>query len=109
MTSPATQTSLSTHVLDAARGKPAADLEVVLSRMNEQVATAHTDDDGRIRWDVPLNPGDYQLHFATGAWFASADRETFYPAVDVHVTIGAGHTHVALLLSPFAYTTYRGS
>ena len=109
MTSPAARTSLSTHVLDATRGKPAADLQVVLSRMNEQVAATHTDDDGRIRWDVPLDPGDYLLHFATGAWFASADRETFYPAVDLHVTIGAGHTHVALLLSPFAYTTYKGS
>ena len=109
MTSPSAQTSLSTHVLDAVRGKPAADLEVVLSRMNEQVAAAHTDSDGRIRWDVQLHPGDYLLHFATGVWFASADRETFYPAVDLHVTIGAGHTHVALLLSPFAYTTYKGS
>jgi|APAra7269097451_1048561.scaffolds.fasta_scaffold00254_19 5-hydroxyisourate hydrolase len=109
MTSPAAQTSLSTHVLDAARGEPATDLEVVLSRMTEQVAAAHTDNDGRIHWDAPLHPGDYLLHFATGAWFASADRETFYPAVDVHVTIGAGHTHVALLLSPFAYTTYKGS
>lgn len=109
MTSPTAQTSLSTHVLDAARGKPAADLEVVLSRMNEQVAAAHTDSDGRIRWDAPLDAGDYRLHFATGVWFASAGRETFYPAVDLHVTIGAGHTHVALLLSPFAYTTYKGS
>ncbi len=109
MTSPATRTSLSTHVLDAARGKPAADLQVVLSRMKEQVAAAQTDSDGRIRWDVPLDPGDYLLHFATGAWFASTDRETFYPAVELHVTIGAGHTHVALLLSPFAYTTYKGS
>ena len=77
MTSPTAQTSLSTHVLDAARGKPAADLEVVLSRMNEQVAAAHTDSDGRIRWDAPLDAGDYRLHFATGAWFASAGRETF--------------------------------
>lgn len=109
MTSPAPQTTLSTHVLDAARGKPAADLQVVLSRMNEELATAHTDDDGRIRWDVPLDPGDYLLHFATGAWFASTDREAFYPAVELHVRIGAGHTHVALLLSPFAYTTYKGS
>jgi 5-hydroxyisourate hydrolase len=109
MTSAAAPTSLSTHVLDAARGKPAVDLQVVLSRMNDQMATARTDGDGRIRWAVPLDPGDYLLHFATGAWFASTDRETFYPAVELHVTLGAGHTHVALLLSPFAYTTYRGS
>ncbi|MUL75488.1 hydroxyisourate hydrolase [Mycolicibacterium sp. CBMA 226] len=109
MTSPSAQTSLSTHVLDAARGKPAADLQVVLSRMNEPVAAAHTDSDGRISWAVALDPGDYLLHFATGAWFASTDREAFYPTVELHVTIGAGHTHVALLLSPFAYTTYRGS
>ncbi|BBX87408.1 hydroxyisourate hydrolase [Mycolicibacterium aubagnense] len=102
-------TSLSTHVLDAARGEPAADLAVVVSRSNEQVAAAHTDSDGRIRWNVTLSPGDYRLHFATGAWFASTGRESFYPTVELHVTIGAGHTHVALLLSPFAYTTYRGS
>jgi 5-hydroxyisourate hydrolase len=58
-----------------------------------------------------LDPGDYRVVFATGAYFADRGQETFYPRVTVSFTVAAGqsHYHVPLLLSPYAYTTYRGS
>jgi len=117
-------TTASTHVLDAARGLPAAGLSVTLARPASEgesvhpagppasgtvVAEATTDADGRIAWGEVPGPGTYVLTFATGEWFAAQGRETFFPTVTLDVTLGAVHTHVALLLSPFAYTTYRGS
>ncbi|ALX03296.1 MULTISPECIES: hydroxyisourate hydrolase [Aeromicrobium] len=100
-------TTLSTHVLDAALGRPAAGLVVSL----DDSVTATTDADGRIRFDDPVDLGVHELVFATGPWFADQDRSTFYPVVRVAFEAGTGqeHHHVALLLSPFAYTTYRGS
>ena len=72
-----------------------------------------TDEDGRIGdWqsDGELPPGDYWLQFDTGAWFAGRGEATFYPKVEVCFSIdGASHYHVPLLLSPFGYSTYRGS
>lgn len=112
-------TTCSTHVLDAARGLPAAGIEVTLATVDgATLATATTDDDGRIRWDEPLRtagldadltPSAYRLSFATGDWFAAEDRDTFFPRVELTVALAGPHAHVALLLSPFAYTTYRGS
>lgn len=103
-------TTLSTHALDAARGVPAAELGVALTRADgELLASAGTDADGRISWDLTLDPGHYILRFATGDWFADAGQETFFPIVTVSATLDAGHHHVALLLSPFSYTTYKGS
>jgi 5-hydroxyisourate hydrolase len=110
--------SVSTHVLDAVRGAPAVGVAVLLQGplgSEEDPATrssAETDGDGRIadfgRQEMPA--GTYRLTFATGAWFATQDRETFYPEVVVTFTYpGAGHVHVPILLSPFSYTTYRGS
>lgn len=93
----------STHVLDAARGLPAAGLTVTLGDRREE-----TDDDGRISWGE-ITPGRHVLTFAVGDWFAAQDRETFFGQVALDVVLGPDHTHVALLLSPFAYTTYRGS
>jgi 5-hydroxyisourate hydrolase len=101
-------TTCSTHVLDAALGVPASGLEVTLTGAGTDLA-ATTDDDGRISWPGELDPGTYVLRFATGTWFAAADRETFYPEVQLMVQLGGSHTHVALLLSPFSYTTYKGS
>ncbi|MBL0888373.1 hydroxyisourate hydrolase [Myceligenerans indicum] len=100
-------TTASTHVLDAARGLPAAGLAVTLTGPVTRHAT--TDADGRIAWGELPGPGAYVLELATGDWFASQDRETFYPRIVLEVALGAPHTHVAVLLSPFAYTTYRGS
>jgi 5-hydroxyisourate hydrolase len=101
-------TTCSTHVLDAALGVPAAGLAVTLTGHDTEL-TATTDDDGRISWPGELALGTYELTFATGAWFAGADRETFYPEVHLVVDLSGPHTHVALLLSPFSYTTYKGS
>ncbi|WP_454858700.1 hydroxyisourate hydrolase [Promicromonospora soli] len=93
----------STHVLDAARGLPAAGLAVTLGDRQ-----AVTDADGRISWGE-VTPGRHVLTFAVGDWFGAQDRETFFGQVVLDVVLGPDHTHVALLLSPFAYTTYRGS
>jgi 5-hydroxyisourate hydrolase len=107
----------STHVLDAARGLPAAGLAVTLERVSTSSASgpsstaerqAVTDGDGRISWGE-VTPGRHVLTFAAGDWFAAQDRETFFGQVVLDVVLGPDHTHVALLLSPFAYTTYRGS
>lgn len=103
-------TSISTHVLDAARGRPAADLGVTLSLPDGTTRELTTDEDGRARVEDGLTAGPHTFRFATGPWFAAQQRDTFYPEVTVSFAVTAGeHHHVALLLSPFAYTTYRGS
>ncbi len=102
----------STHVLDAALGRPATGVFVTLSDAEgNQIGAATTDVGGRARFDPNLGPGIYELTFATGQWFEEQDRETWYPVVTLPFTVAESesHYHVALLLSPFAYTTYRGS
>lgn len=102
--------SLSTHVLDAAAGRPAEGLAVRLETRAADgswspVATGRTDADGRIRdWPDP-RAGVHRLVFDT------AELSAFFPEVTVvfRITDPAGHHHVPLLLSPFAYSTYRGS
>ncbi|MBG0829409.1 hydroxyisourate hydrolase [Planomonospora sp. ID67723] len=114
--------SLSTHVLDAALGRPAAGVAVRLESGpgngaangagNEWavVAEGHTDADGRLSGWSP-GAGVHRLVFGTGAYFAARGVEAFYPEVSITFTIGDPdeHYHVPLLLSPFAYSTYRGS
>jgi 5-hydroxyisourate hydrolase len=108
---------ITTHVLDAVAGIPAAGVALTLTRRGpageESVASGVTDADGRNRELGPqrLEPGTYRLVFATGAYFAARGTETFYPevTVDFRVEEGRDHYHVPVLLSPFAYTTYRGS
>ncbi|MCD9196837.1 hydroxyisourate hydrolase [Aeromicrobium wangtongii] len=103
-------TTLSTHVLDAAEGRPAAGLDVVLTAGDGTfLAAATTDADGRVAWSADLDPGSHTLTFATGEWFGAADRTTFFPVVTLPVALDGDHAHVALLLSPFSYTAYRGS
>ncbi|MCZ4500237.1 MAG: Transthyretin [Marmoricola sp.] len=103
-------TTLSTHVLDAVRGVPASGLDVALATAEgTPIETATTDADGRIGWSTDLGPGAYGLRFDTGTWFAAAQRDTFFPVVLLAVEITGHHAHVALLLSPFSYTTYKGS
>lgn len=101
--------SLSTHVLDATTGRPASDMPVRLERTDGSlVAEARTDADGRVaKLATGLDAGDYRLVFETGGYFP----DTFYPQVVVtfSVTGPEQHYHVPLLLSPFAYSTYRGS
>jgi len=102
--------TVTTHVLDAALGRPAAGVGVRLERADGAVVgEGRTDDDGRLGDLGEPAAGEHRLVFATGEWFAGQDRETFYPEVVVTFTLGAGHHHVPLLLSPFAYSTYRGS
>lgn len=102
----------STHVLDAAMGRPASGVVALLTAADgARLAAETTDADGRARFDVDLEPGDYELVFATGDWFADQGRSTFFPAVRLSFAVAEGepHYHVALLLSPYSYTTYRGS
>ncbi|MCW2853795.1 MAG: Transthyretin [Nocardioides sp.] len=104
-------TTCSTHVLDAALGCPAAGLRVHLGGPEGGIiATRTTDADGRIRFDVDLVPGVHTLSFETGEWFTAAGRATLYPIVGLTFDAEADeHYHLALLLSPYSYTTYRGS
>ncbi len=110
---------LSTHVLDTATGKPAAKVGVVLHRQQGEgwveVSKGETDTQGRVRDLQPggrgLPAGTYRLVFETGAYFKSAGVATFFPRVEIiFTTTNAGeHYHIPLLLSPFGYSTYRGS
>lgn len=104
--------SLSTHVLDTAAGRPAEGVDVVLVDAAGDTTTATTDRDGRATLTAgPLEVGAYELVFATEEYFALTGTSTFYPQVTVAFTVTdrAAHHHVPLLVSPFAYTTYRGS
>ena len=102
--------TLSTHVLDTSTGEPAADMTVHLSRSTgegwESVATMTTDDDGRAGGTGELDAGTYRLGFETGEY-----GNEFYPFVHVVFSVdeSRGHYHVPLLLSPYGYSTYRGS
>lgn len=115
--------SLSTHVLDAGLGRPAEGVPIRLTRSSNEVAapatvlfSAVTDSDGRHRHqdagkDVPFAAGIYELTFDTAAYFAASGQTGFYPKVTVTFEIidVTAHHHVPLLLSPFAFSTYRGS
>lgn len=104
--------SLSTHVLDTASGRPAAGLRITLESADGSVlAEGLTDDDGRIGdLAADLAAEDHVLRFDTGAWFAAQGAAAFYPEVVVTFAVGHDeHYHVPLLLSPFGYSTYRGS
>ena len=105
--------SLSTHVLDAVSGTPAVGVAVTLTDSASNVlTTAVTDGDGRVK-DLAdfLSPGTYRLAFDTAGYFAVVGVPAFYPEVVIafEVTDPAAHYHVPLLLSPYAYSTYRGS
>jgi 5-hydroxyisourate hydrolase len=106
--------SLSTHVLDAALGVPAAGVAVSLEDSEgTTLGTGITDEDGRASDLVaqPLAAGAYRLRFATGAYHAATGQDGFYPEVIVTFTVTPDrpHHHVPLLLAPYAYSTYRGS
>ncbi|AKU18457.1 hydroxyisourate hydrolase [Luteipulveratus mongoliensis] len=107
--------SLSTHVLDAVGGSPAVGVQVSLYAQHESgwqtTGSGTTDGDGRVASLADgLASGTYRLVFATGDYFARAGTEAFYPEVVVSFVIeDERHYHVPLLLSPFAYSTYRGS
>jgi 5-hydroxyisourate hydrolase len=94
--------SLSTHVLDTERGRPAQGVRVELHRDGELVADGTTDDDGRIAELAPgLEPGVYRLVFHPPS--------AFFRRVELEVELDEGHTHVPLLVSSYACASYRGS
>ena len=102
---------ISTHVLDTARGLPAAGVVVHLEYAGQSLGVQTTDGDGRCANLLPsavMEPGEYRLRFETGSYLGS---QGLYPMVEITVTVRPGdtHLHVPLLLSPFGYTTYRGS
>jgi 5-hydroxyisourate hydrolase len=105
--------SLSTHVLDAVSGHPATGVGVTLTdAAGTTLTTAATDDDGRIaQLGDNLPAGVYRLHFDTGSYFKATDTAAFYPEIVIafEITDPVGRYHVPVLLSPFAYSTYRGS
>jgi len=109
---------LTTHVLDTASGRPAAGLPISLERAVdggfERIGSGTTNEDGRL--ESPLvtdgwRAGVYRIRFDTGAYFAAHGTPGFYPYVEVvfEVTQPDEHHHVPLLLSPYGYSTYRGS
>ena len=111
---------ITTHVLDTARGLPAAGVAVVLDYRSDsgdwmELARGTTNADGRISDlladGAVLRPGVYRLRFATGNYFLSLGLRGFYPEVQVMVSLEdpAAHYHIPLLLSPYGYSTYRGS
>jgi len=111
---------ISTHVLDTALGKPAADLPVRLEQREAsgkwaQVSSSKTDADGRCGQLLPdgkeIPSGEYRLTFGTAQYFKSHGVEGLYPVVEItfQARDGEAHFHIPLLLSPNGYTTYRGS
>ena len=110
-------THVSTHILDLSSGAPAAGVHVTLERADATgwavQGRAATDADGRVRdaFGRVTSAGRYRLTFATGAYFTARGVASFHPEVIVVFEIldAQQHHHVPLLLSPFGYSTYRGS
>jgi 5-hydroxyisourate hydrolase len=111
---------ITTHVLDTALGRPAAGVPVVLERdlgssQWQRVGQGETDGEGRLRTltsgTTALTPGTYRLVFDTRRYFESRGNASFFPAVTIAFDVASAdeHYHVPLLLSPFGYSTYRGS
>lgn len=110
---------ITTHVLDTARGRPASGVPVTLEAKGEDgwrlLGRGATDADGRLRnlapADFVLTEGEYRLTFDAGAYFGAIGSSGFYTEVVVSFVVrdAAVHYHVPLLLSPYGYTTYRGS
>jgi len=115
-----TEGTMSSHVLDTASGSPASGVRISLELLGEEEEgwslqdTRITDSDGRVTRFIPdgdLYNGTYRLQFATKEYFESQNQSTFFPYVEVVVEIldSSSHYHIPLLLSPYSYTTYRGS
>jgi 5-hydroxyisourate hydrolase len=111
--------TVSTHILDTSRGSPGAGIAVRLEHLvdvvgsDELVASGITDDDGRVGSLGPqgLAAGTYRLVFDTAGYFDRLGTAAFFPEVSVVFSVNDSneHYHVPVLLSPFAFSTYRGS
>ena len=110
-------TRISTHVLDTSEGHPAVGVAVRLEMPTGKgwttIASGVTDREGRIAnltEGKDHGAGTFRLQFAVGDYFAARQIFSFYPVIEVTFTVMTGeHYHVPLLLSPFGYSTYRGS
>jgi 5-hydroxyisourate hydrolase len=115
---------ITTHILDTAKGCPAEGVRVILYAGEMEMASGTTDKNGRIsEWPGPnadaapgvaafmaAGNGIYKMRFETKDYFDKQSVPTFYPFVEVHFELTAdGHYHIPLLVSPFGYSTYRGS
>ena len=102
--------TLSTHVLDTAKGTPATGLAVTLYRVGDDatpVARGVTDADGRIRaLGVSLEPGSYRMIFDLAGYYGAG---AYFEQVALQFRVGPGHHHIPLLVSPFGCVSYRGS
>jgi 5-hydroxyisourate hydrolase len=107
---------ITTHVLDTSEGKPAGGIAVVLERLSDSqwmtIAHGTTDNDGRVKNLLAgrAESGTYRLSFEVSGYFRLQHKKSFYPSVKIEFIISDDtHYHVPLLLSPFGYSTYRGS
>jgi len=109
---------LSTHILDTALGRPAANVSLALSKLNEgewqELGRGEIDADGRCKTllgDAPLQAATYKLHFAVADYYAAQKLTGLYPFIEIifNVTDPSQHHHIPLLLTANGYTTYRGS
>jgi 5-hydroxyisourate hydrolase len=108
---------ISTHILDLALGRPATGVTVRLERDEngvwKELSRGETDADGRIKNALPspLSAGRYRFGFETGAYFRSQGHNCFHPYIEItfEVEDPAQKCHVPLLISPYSYSTYRGS
>ena len=111
--------AITTHVLDTSAGKPAAGIRIDLSMTENgswtSLGTGTTDGEGRAKYLLPddhkLAPGTYKLTFEIREYFRSRGGDSFFPRVDIIFSVQdpSQHFHVPLLLSPYSYSTYRGS
>jgi 5-hydroxyisourate hydrolase len=109
---------VTTHILDTTKGRPAEGITIILfeNRSGEwkEISKGVTNQDGRITDllspDQSLNRGEYKMRFEIKDYFARNNTATFYPFIDITFLVGGEeHYHIPLLLSPFGYSTYRGS
>ena len=110
---------ITTHVLDTSLGKPAVGIVTTLESQEadgqwKELASGITNGDGRIADLLPasshLLAGAYRLPYQTGEYFRQMGKDSFYPKITVEFAVtNGGHYHVPLLLSPFGFSTYRGS
>jgi 5-hydroxyisourate hydrolase len=108
---------VTTHILDTGTGRPASGVKATLEAKSatgwQEIGSGTTDADGRIKNLGPeqVEAGTYRISFETGSYFGEQGTETFFPSVELTFAVKdpAEHYHVPLLISPFAYSTYRGS
>ena len=112
--------AITTHILDTTSGRPGSGIPVVLERKSQsagwqKIAEGITNTDGRLNDllsdEEAFEAGHYRLSFETGSYFLSQNVECFFPNITISFVVRdpAQHFHVPLLLSPFGYSTYRGS